>query len=58
MIALPVGCTVNYAITLDVEKLTEDMVAWFALVGGEHMCKEHYDYKGAAKVQHFVNFIV
>ena len=34
MIALPPGCTVTYAVYVDVDYLTDEMVAWYELVGG------------------------
>ena len=34
MIALPPGCTVNYAIFIDIEKLTDEMIDWYQQIGG------------------------
>lgn len=56
MIPLPPGCTVNYAITLDVEGLTPEIIEWFAMVGGEGMSKKHYNYKGNEVSQVFVKY--
>ena len=56
MIALPPGCTVNYAITLDIDKLSKEMVEWFAMAGGEGMTKKHYDYKGREVTNVFVKY--
>ena len=56
MIALPPGCTVNHAITMDVEGLTTEMIEWFAMVGGEGMTKKHYNYKGNEVTQVLVKY--
>jgi len=34
MITLPPGCTVNYAIFIEIEKLTDEMINWYQQVGG------------------------
>lgn len=46
MIALPHGCTVNHAITLDVDALSTEMTDWFAMVGGEGTIQKHHDHRG------------
>ena len=34
MIPLPLGCSVNYAITIDISDLTDEMIAWYEMIGG------------------------
>ena len=35
MIALPPGCTVPYTVQITVSKLTDEMMEWYEMVGGE-----------------------
>jgi hypothetical protein len=35
MIALPPGCTVPYTVQITVSKLTDEMLEWYEMVGGE-----------------------
>jgi len=46
MIALPPGVTVNYFIAIEIDQLTNDMVDWFRLIGGEVGFKPEWDRKG------------
>lgn len=34
MIPLPPGCSVNFAITVDISNLTDEMIAWYEMIGG------------------------
>lgn len=34
MIQLPPGCSVNFAITVDISNLTDEMIAWYEMIGG------------------------
>ena len=54
MIALPPGCTVTYAVWVDIDKLDQDMVDWFIMVGAEHKVDTYYDYKGHQKNRSFI----
>ena len=56
MIRLPAGCTVNYPVTIDISKLTDDMINWYKSAGGSTKMEEHYDYKGNKKSVTFVQF--
>lgn len=46
MIALPPGVTVNFFIAIEIDSLTQDMVEWFKLIGGEVSFKPDWDRKG------------
>lgn len=37
MIALPPGCSVPYTVNITVNKLTDEMIEWYEMVGGEVM---------------------
>jgi hypothetical protein len=49
MIQLPPGCTVNYFIAFELDKLTDDMVEWFEMVGGKVTVDSWWDSKGREK---------
>ena len=46
MIALPPGCTVNYAITIELSEMTADIANWYRLVGGSIREDVYYDHRG------------
>jgi hypothetical protein len=47
MMPLPPGCKVTYSVYLDVNKLDDDMVEWFQLIGGETRIDEsQWSYSG------------
>lgn len=46
MISLPPGATISRPIKIVVDKLTDDMIDWYKLIGGEIIIPEEYDYKG------------
>jgi len=46
MIPLPPGCRVNFSISIDVERLTDDMIEWYRLVDGEVILDTYYDVRG------------
>ena len=48
MIALPPGCTVTYAVWIDVDRLTDEMIEWYRLVGGTVRQDTWYDTRGRA----------
>lgn len=54
MIALPPGCTVTYAVWVDIDELSDPMVDWFKLIGGDHTTKETYDWRGNKKTKPLV----
>ena len=35
MMALPPGVTVNYYVAIEIDRLTEEMVEWFEMIGGK-----------------------
>lgn len=56
MIALPSGCTVTYAVWVDVNKLTEEMVDWFLLVDGKVYKDTWYDSRGREQSVMYVSY--
>ena len=46
MIALPPGCTVTYAVWIDVDKLLDEMVEWYSLIGGKVYQDRWYNHHG------------
>lgn len=56
MIQLPPGCTVNYPITVEIDALTDNMIAWYKTIGGQVMQQEHWDSRGRRVVAHFVQY--
>ena len=56
MIRLPPGCTVHYPIIIEIKELTEEMIAWYQLVGGYATVEEHYDHRGRKVTRSFVQF--
>lgn len=56
MIPLPPGCTVNFSIYIDVERLTQDMIEWYRLVGGEVILDTYYDARGRQVDTTFVRY--
>lgn len=56
MIPLPPGCTVSYAVWIDVDQLTDDMVDWYRLIGGKVYQDRWYDSRGREKSVHYVSY--
>jgi len=56
MIALPAGVTVNYFIAIELDRLTNDMVAWFDIIGGEVTHKIEWDRKGREIIKPVVKY--
>jgi hypothetical protein len=56
MIALPPGCTVNYSVWIDVDKLTDDMIEWYAMIGGNIYKDRWYDTRGREQSVHYVSY--
>ena len=46
MIGLPPGCSVCYNITIDIDKVTEEIIEWYNTIGGTLTTDEWYDHKG------------
>ena len=46
MMPLPPGCKVNYSVWLDIDKLTDDVVEWFKLIGGETKQDNYFNNRG------------
>jgi hypothetical protein len=56
MIPLPPGCKVNFSIYIDIECLTEDMIEWYKLVGGEVILDTYYDARARKVNTTFVRY--
>lgn len=56
MIPLPPGCRVNYPIVITVKDLTDEMVEWYQLIGGEVSNDRHWNYKGKLIDKKYVKY--
>ena len=56
MIALPLGCTVTYAVWIDVDRLTEEMIDWYRLVDGTVTVDRWYDHRGRECQLNYVSY--
>jgi hypothetical protein len=56
MIPLPPGCKVHYPIHIEVRGLTEEMIEWYRLVGGEVFKDTVWDNRGREQVKHRVRY--
>jgi hypothetical protein len=56
MIALPPGCTVPYTVQITVSALTDEMMEWYEMVGGEVMSVKTNTYNRTN--QEFINKLV
>jgi hypothetical protein len=56
VIALPPGCTVTYAIWIDVDRLTDEMVDWYELIGGKVYTDKWYDHRGREQAVIYVSY--
>lgn len=56
MIALPPGCTINHPITIEIDKLTEEMVDWYRFIGGLVEKEERYDHRGRKELRYRVQY--
>lgn len=56
MIALPPGCTVTYAIWIDIKEMSNDIVDWFALIGGTVTRDSWYNHRGIKIEREFVQY--
>ena len=56
MIPLPPGCTVSYAVWIDIDRLTNDMVEWYTLIGGKVYEDKWYDHRGREQSVNYVSY--
>jgi hypothetical protein len=56
MIALPPGCTVTYAVWVDVDQLNDEMVEWYRLVDGKVYTDKWHDFRGREQSVHYVSY--
>jgi len=53
---LPPGCKVTYSVWLDIDKLTDDVVEWFELVGGETKQDRYFNNRGNSVSMPYVRY--
>lgn len=56
MIALPPGCTVTYAIWIDIKEMSNDIVDWYTLIGGTVTKDSWYNHRGTRIEREFVQY--
>jgi hypothetical protein len=57
MISLPKGCTVTYAVWIDIKQMTDDVAAWYEPIGGTvELDSNYYDYKGRPITKKYVQY--
>ena len=56
MMQLPPGVTVNYFVAIELDTLTDDMVEWFTLIGGEVTYKIEWDRNGREHAKPLVKY--
>jgi hypothetical protein len=57
MISLPAGCTVTYAVWIDVTAMNQDIIDWYELIGGEVTTSSSFlDYQGRSKKITYVQY--
>jgi hypothetical protein len=57
MIQLPPGCTVTYAVWIDINKITQEVIDWFNLIGGIVSTESNFtDYRGRTKPITYVQY--
>jgi hypothetical protein len=56
MIALPPGCTVTYAIWIDVDQLTNEMIEWYRMINGTVLESKFWDSRGREQIAKYVSY--
>ncbi len=56
MIALPPGCTVTYAVWIDIKEMTNDLIEWCELVGGRKKVDSYYNHRGRKVEVEYIAF--
>lgn len=56
MISLPPGCTVTYAIWVDIKSLTPEVVEWYELIGGRVKEDRYWDMRGREQTKKYVAY--
>ena len=56
MIALPPGCTVTYAIWIDVDQLTDEMIEWYRMIDGTVLTSKFWDNRGREQIVKYVSY--
>ena len=56
MIRLPVGCAINYEVTVVVHEMPEEFLTWWEEIGGIVTYGEYYDAKGRVVQTPFLRY--
>jgi len=56
VIPLPPGCTVTYAVWVDVDRLTDEMVQWYEMIGGTVFESKFWDSRGREQIAKYVSY--
>jgi hypothetical protein len=56
MIQLPPGCTVTYAVWVDIKEMSNDIVNWYKLIGGTVTQDSWYNHRGTKIEREFVQY--
>lgn len=56
MIALPPGCTVTHAVWINIDQLTDEMVEWYAMIGGKVFKDTWQDKHGREQSVNYVSY--
>lgn len=56
MIPLPPGCQVSYSITIEIDRLTDEIGEWFIMIGGRAWAEEEWDHRGRRQLLKFVQY--
>lgn len=56
MIPLPPGCSVTHAVYIDIDQLTDKMIAWYRLVEGQVYEDTWYNHRGQQQSVTYVSY--
>jgi len=56
MMPLPPGCKVTYSVWLDIDKLTDDVVEWFEMIGGETKHDNYFNSRGGPVTVPYIRY--
>lgn len=56
MIGLPLGCSVNYPIFIEIKEMNNAIIDWFRLIGGTVTTDSWYNHRGIKFDREFVQY--
>jgi hypothetical protein len=56
MMPLPPGCKVTYSVWLDIDRLTDDIVEWFEMIGGRVHTDIFWDHRSNVQNVKYVSY--